>query len=287
LETKISGHNNDIIMKATAEMFKNKALTVFGLKTAKIVGIMPTVLPVVEAKEKRVDFVFLLEDDTLLHLEFQTTVPEDLLRRVAYYGARIVERHNMDVNTAIIYSGRIESAPELLDKGSLCYRVTNVFLKSMDGDAEYHRIKTLVENGLKLEETDLMKLILLPLMKSQQPEAEMTLKAAELAKASHGKSIGFVIGAIIAITDKFLPEDYKKKLLEVLRMTQIEEWLKEEGKAEGRVEGKLEGKQEGKMEGKQEVARNALNEGLEPEIVAKITGLPLKTIQKIKGDLAN
>jgi len=50
-------------MKATAAMFKDKTLEVFGLKTAKIVDIMPTVLPVVEAKEKRVDFVFLLEDD--------------------------------------------------------------------------------------------------------------------------------------------------------------------------------------------------------------------------------
>ncbi|GAB6155586.1 hypothetical protein JCM17380_43370 [Desulfosporosinus burensis] len=58
-------------------MFRNKILGAFELRTAKIVDIMPTVLPVVEAKEKRVDFVFLLEDDTLLHLEFQTTVAKD------------------------------------------------------------------------------------------------------------------------------------------------------------------------------------------------------------------
>jgi hypothetical protein len=35
LEIEISGHNNDIIMKATAAMFKDKSLEVFGLKTAK------------------------------------------------------------------------------------------------------------------------------------------------------------------------------------------------------------------------------------------------------------
>ncbi|WP_276661371.1 hypothetical protein [Syntrophomonas wolfei] len=87
-------NNKDIIMKATAEMFKDGTLEMLGLKTARIVDIMPTVLPVVEAAEKRVDFVFLLENDTLLHLEFQATVPENLLRRVAFYGARIVERHN-------------------------------------------------------------------------------------------------------------------------------------------------------------------------------------------------
>ena len=279
LETEISGHNNDIIMKATASMFKDKTLEVFGLKTAKILDIMPTVLPVVEAKEKRIDFVFLLEDDTLLHLEFQTTVPEDLLRRVAYYGARIVERHNRDVSTAVIYSGRIESAPELLQKGSLSYRVSNVYLKGMDGDEEYNRIKTVLEQEQELEEVDLLKLIFLPLMNSQQPEAEMTIKAAELAKSTNNKITGFVIGAIIAITDKFLPEEYKKRLLEVLRLTQIEQWIREEGKIEGKLEGKLEGKQED--------ARNALIEGIEPTIVAKITGLPLKTIQKIKVDLAN
>lgn len=275
LETEISGHNNDIIMKATAAMFKDKSLEVFGLKTAKIVDIMPTALPVVEAKEKRVDFVFLLEDDTLLHLEFQTTVHEDLLRRFAYYGARLVERHNMDVNTVVIYSGRIERAPELLEQGSLCYRVSNIFLKSMDGDAEYNRMKTYLEKGRELEEVDLMKLILLPLMKSQQPETEMTIKAAQLAKSANSKLTDFVIGSIIAITDKFLPEEYKRKLLEVLSMTQIEEWIREEGKVLG------------KAEGKHEDARNALIEGIEPTIVAKITGLPLTIIQKIKADLTN
>ncbi|KJS50237.1 MAG: hypothetical protein VR66_03825, partial [Peptococcaceae bacterium BRH_c23] len=171
------------------------------------------------------------------------------------------------------------SAPELLEKGSLCYRVNNVFLKRMDGDAEYNRIKTLLDQGAELEEADILKLILLPLMKSQQPEAEMTIKAAQLAKSANSKLTDFVIGSIIAITDKFLPEEYKKKLLEVLSMTQIEEWIREEGK--------LLGKAEGKAEGKHEDARNALIEGIEPTIVAKITGLPLTTIQKIKADLTN
>ncbi len=137
LETDISAHNTDIIMKSTLEMFKDRTLELFGLKTAKIVDIMPTVLPVVEAREKRLDFVFLLEDGSLLNLEFQTTVPANLLRRMAFYGARIVERQGRDVHTAIIYSGRIKGAPNLLQKGSLTYQVTNVYLKTLDGEAEY------------------------------------------------------------------------------------------------------------------------------------------------------
>ena len=145
----------------------------------------------------------------------------------------------------------------------------------MDGDKEYYRIKTVLEQERELEKVDLLKLIFLPLMKSQEDEAEMTIKAAELAKSTNSEFTTFVIGAIIAITDKFLPEDYKKRLLEVLRMTQIEEWLREEGKLEGKLEGEMKD------------ARNALNEGIEPTIVAKITGLPLETILKIKVDQAN
>ena len=273
LETEISGHNNDIIMKATAEMFKDRTLAILGLDTAKIIDIMPTVLPVVEAREKRVDFVFLLEDETLLHLEFQTTISDDLLRRVAFYGARIVDRHNRVVNTVIIYSGRIESAPDFLQKGSLTYQVTNVYLKGMDGDKEYDRIKAKLDQGQTLEETDLLKLIFLPLMKSTLIEAEMALKAAELAKLANNNFTSFVIGAIVAITDNFLPESYKKRLLEVLRMTQIEQWLREEGKIEGKIEGKLEGQLE--------AARNALKKGLSLDDVAEITGLPKETVQKL------
>lgn len=281
LETNISGHNTDIIMKATAEMFKDKTLEILGLKTARIVDIMPTVLPVVEAREKRLDFVFLLEDETLLHLEFQTTVPEDLLRRIAFYGARIVERHNREVNTAIIYSGRIQNAPDLLTKGSLTYKVANVYLKDMDGDAECNRLKAKIDQEEPLNEADLQKLVFLPLMKSKQPENDMVIQAAELAKVSKNEYTNFAIGALIAITDKFLPEEYKRKLLEVLRMTQIEQWLREEGREEGLKEGELKGKLEGKLE----AAKNALLEGLEPQTVAKITGLPLETIQKIKAEI--
>ena len=47
--------------------------------------------------------------------------------------------------------------------------------------------------------------------------------------------------------------------------------------------GKLEGERKGKLED----ARNALIEGIEPTVVAKITGLSLETIQKIKIELAN
>ena len=56
------------------------------------------------------------------------------------------------------------------------------------------------------------------------------------------------------------------------------------GMREGKREGIREGKKEGMREAKLETARNALLEGADIEFVAKITGLPLEIIQKLKAE---
>ena len=67
MNTEISYHNNDVLMKVLAEQFRNKTLDVFGIKTAKIKALLPSAHPTIDAKETRSDIIFLLEDDTLLH----------------------------------------------------------------------------------------------------------------------------------------------------------------------------------------------------------------------------
>lgn len=234
-----------------------------------------------EVKENRTDYIFLLEDNTLLHLEFATAITKGILNRFALYDARLISRDDRHVNTAVVYSGRVETAPSVLKRGSITYRVTNVYMKSFDGDLEYQRLRDKIENNETLTEEDTLKLVFLPLMKSENSEDEMAIQAAELAKEIKGEIKTLIIGAIVAITDKFMAENYKKKLLEVLRMTQIEQWIREEGKIEGRLEGRLEGKLEGKIE----IAKAALKEGADIEFVAKITGLSNEVILNLKREL--
>jgi len=126
VDAEITKHSNDVIMKAMAETFKDKTLKIFGLDSARITGVIPTVLPVLEVKENRTDYIFLLEDNTLLHLEFQTSVSEEVLKRFMLYDARLINKDERDVNTAVIYSGRIKKAPDRLKKGSITYKVANV-----------------------------------------------------------------------------------------------------------------------------------------------------------------
>jgi len=69
-----------------------------------------------------------------------------------------------------------------------------------------------------------------------------------------------------------MTEADKKRLLEVIKMTQIERWIREEGREEGIAIGMEKGRMEGRME-KKATARAALKKGLAPEDVAEITGL--------------
>ena len=261
-------------MKAVCQTFKDKSLRVLGLNTARIVDVVPTVLPVLEVAENRTDFVFLLEDRTLLHLEFVTKKKRKDLIRYLLYDARLIDRDGRAVQTAVIYAGRITRAPELLTLGSITYRVANVFLKAYNGDEELERLNRKISMGGTLDDEDVLKLLFLPLMKSKSGEEEMTINAAELATTLPEEIHNFVIGTLIAISDRYLSKEYKEKLMEVIKMTKITQWLQEEGERRGRIEGK--------KEGKTEMAMAALEEGSSVDFVVRISGLSRSEVLSLK-----
>jgi len=254
--------------------------------------MLPTVLPTAEVKEERVDFLFRLADESLLHLEFQTTsVARNDLQRFAGYDLKLLERYWQTIRTVVIYSGRVKEAPDGFDYGSLVYRVKNVYLNRLDGEKEYRHLSEKIERGEELSKSEVVRLIFLPLMKHEESEGEVALKAAELAKKIKDEKQNLAFAAIIALSDKYMTEAEKRRLLEVVAMTQIEQWIREEGRKEGRIEGriegKIEGKMEGKMEGKIETAKAALRKGFSPEDVAEITGLPLDKVLDLKREIGN
>ncbi|HEY5562126.1 MAG TPA: hypothetical protein VIK72_10295 [Clostridiaceae bacterium] len=131
---EIAYQNNDIILKYMSAAFKDVVLDFYGLKTAKIKAVISTELPVLDVSEEAMDFVFLLEDDSILHLEFQTTNKKDNLARFLLYDARLYKKDKKDINTAVIYSAEIEHAIGSIDIGSISYQVSNVYMKAFNGD---------------------------------------------------------------------------------------------------------------------------------------------------------
>lgn len=70
---EIAYQNKDIANKIFAEKFAGKSLKVYGINLPAIKQVLPTNLPVIQANELRIDNLFLLEDNTFLLVDYEST----------------------------------------------------------------------------------------------------------------------------------------------------------------------------------------------------------------------
>ena len=222
LDINISKHAKDIIQKYTSGLFRNATLEFYGIKTARIKELINVELPVVEVAETSTDFIFLLEDDTYLHFEFQTSYNKNDLLRFAKYDLRLYERDKREITTVIIYSSDVKSATESLKIGSLVYSPATVMMYQYDGNAIYNGLETKLKSGQDLTDADMLNLIFLPLMRNDLSKKELAKKSIEFAQTIQDKNKRDVcIASAVAFMNKYLNSDEINNILEVLRMTDI------------------------------------------------------------------
>ena len=98
--------HEDLIMKKAMEVFSEDGIAALGIK-GKVKEVGSTEIVVLEAKNFSMDYNFLMEDDTYLHFEFQTTnKKENDLRRFRMYESFLSLQKGKDVITYVIYSKR-------------------------------------------------------------------------------------------------------------------------------------------------------------------------------------
>ncbi len=112
-------------------------------------------------------------------------------------------------------------------------------------------------------------------MKSKLGEEEQALRAASLAKHETvpGKDKNYIIATLLVISDKFLSKNNKQKLMEVLKMTEIEQWIREEARKEWEEERK-------------ENIIASLKKGFSIDDIAEITGVDKQVILEIKEEIS-
>ena len=69
-KTKISWQNKDIAPKSLAKMFRGKSFAVYGVNVPGIMDIWSTNLPLIEARELRLDSLFLLADSSYAIVDY-------------------------------------------------------------------------------------------------------------------------------------------------------------------------------------------------------------------------
>lgn len=271
IEYKISKKSKDIIQKYVSATFKDVNFDFYGLKTAKIKELINVELPIIEIKDNSMDFVFLLEDNTYLHLEFQTVYNESDLIRFCIYDLKLFERDKRKINTVIIYSSNSKSIQSQLDIGVNVYSPQIIKMKDYNGDITYTEIENKVKNNIEINELDIINLLFIPLMKSKESKNKLAVKSIKLAKNIKDKNKqNMCIGSIFAFAYRYLDETEINDILEVLRMTDLVSIFIKEGIEQG-IEQE-----------KKEIVKSALNEGATLEFIQKITGLSMESIQEIQ-----
>ena len=242
----IAYQNKDITQKLSAEILKNKSLAVYGLPHIHIKDLLPTNLPAVEANELRLDNLFILEDDSLALIDYESSFSgKDIIKYVNYI-ARILKRYTKDnrlnmpkLHLIIIFSADISHVdPVALDIGCMKLCMEPAFLTDIPSEKIFRKIQKKIYLKESLTEEELLQMVILPLtVPGNTGKKEMIKNVVNLAGqlADDTQRIHSLAG-ILTFSDKIIDAEDANRIKEMIRMNKVTRLIFEEGMAQGRTE---------------------------------------------------
>ena len=172
----------DLIMKRAMDVFAEDGLKFFGIDK-KVKELGPTELVVLESKNLHMDYTFLMEDDTYIHFEFQTTNKNiSDLRRFRAYEALLSHQTGKDVVTYVIYSSNIINVNDTLETGINKFKVNTISMASKNGDDVFKNVSDKISKGISLSKDDIISLSFSPIMGGQVSKLDRILNTIKLLK---------------------------------------------------------------------------------------------------------
>ena len=232
----ITHSNKDVMFKVLSQQYANKSLSVYGLDLPRIKRLLPANYPAVTATEIHADNPFLLEDDSLLILEYESDPEQDDFLKYSEYvlnALRRLRKEKINVNhviIAVIYTGDIKASAAEFDVGALRVQIEQVFLSRFDTDAMYAELKTKITAGEKLSDDDVMKFIILPLTQPAKNQKQKLIKdAIDLAKQIKDEQQQLsIVAGILTATNKFIDREYSQQVKEWIKLTKVARLFEEE-----------------------------------------------------------
>ena len=266
----------DLIMKRAMDVFAEDGLKFFGIDK-KEKELFPTELVVLESKNLHMDYTFLMEDDTYIHFEFQTTNKNiSDLRRFRAYEALLSHQTGKDVVTYVIYSSNIINVNDTLETGINKFKVNTISMASKNGDDVFKNVSDKISKGISLSKDDIISLSFSPIMGGQVSKLDRILNTIKLLKDIDITYRHDVESIIYAFANKFLSGKDLERVKEELRVTEIGKSLIEEGKEEGIKAGE--------KKKAIEIAKGLLDI-LSIEIIAQKTGLTVDEVKALKDEV--
>ena len=232
--------HEDLIMKKAMDVFAEEGLKFFGINQ-KVKDSSSTEIVVLEALNLHMDYTFLMEDDTYIHFEFQTTNKgKKDLRRFRAYEALLSLQKEKDVTTYVVYSNNIKKAMSSLETGISKFNVKSIFMSEKNGDLIFEELEKKINNKEKLTRQELISLAFTPIMGGKLTKAEKIIKSIRIVKSSNSEYKYDIESMLYAFADKFLKGKDLQRVKEEISMTELGRMLIEDGIEKGIEKGKTE-----------------------------------------------
>ena len=277
----ITYSNKDVMFKVLSRNYENKSLEVYGLKVPRIKKLLPTNYPAITTTEIHADNPFLLEDNSLLILEYESdSAQKNFLKYNKYVinALEFLDKEGVKVKNvivAVIYTGDIKESAQEYNVGAVRIQIEQVFLSKFDTNELYNKIKVKIDAGKRLSDDDVMRLIVLPLtqpIKSQkQTLIEDTIELAK--KVQDEQQQLFIMAGILTATNKFIDIDYSNQVKEWIKLTKVARLFEEE---------KIEAVNERDKNVRKQIAKNMIAIGDDISKIMQVTNLTRAEIDEVQ-----
>lgn len=266
--------HEDLIMKKAMDVFAEEGLKFFGIDK-KVKDSSSTEIVVLEAKNLHMDYTFLMEDDTYIHVEFQTTDKgKEDLRRFRAYESLLSFQTSKDVVTYVVYSNEISNTKSILQTGINEYNVKAISMYDKDGDIVIQEVEEKLNNNIQVTKQELVALTFTPIMSGKLTKLDKIIKSIKIVKKIDNDYRYDIESMLYAFADKFLDRKDLEKVKEEISMTKLGEMLVEDGRKQGI--------QEGIKKNSLDTAIKAIEIGLDNEAIKKLTGLTEEEIEVLR-----
>ncbi|MCM3592683.1 hypothetical protein M4D58_18840 [Brevibacillus borstelensis] len=215
--------NNSVV-----QAFRNQFLNAFGIQLPRIVEHVPTEVLTINGEKRIIEELFRLEDDTLLHIEYQASANskdlDQLFVDLMWNDLKICEKHENLIRTIVILGPAILDAELSRDLGAIKYKVTEaVWLSRMDGDQIAEEFTKKVGQKGDLTNEELPVLVMMPFMHTSS-RLEIVKKAVQIAYklADEGKR-DLVISSMRAMAERLLSDEDGSQVVKALSKLNLRE----------------------------------------------------------------
>jgi len=178
--------------------------------------------------------LFLLEDDTLLHIEIMNDEIKPDLQSMLTYDMSIILRYGLQVRTVILNFGSRQDSKMVRNFGSMHYEAQVVDLSDIDGEKVHEELSQKISSECLLDERDKLSLVFLPFIKNSLPFNEGLPKVMSLLERMKDEEERIAYLTVISeIVSRLIGKQGVEVLKEYLMDTEVGIRIRDEGNKEG------------------------------------------------------